>query len=112
MTSKHTVLINVPTCLVPTSVWATYQPTSARLDLHRGRVRPADTIPSTFTLHGYGSSTRNLTVLVHVIRPDRPHIGVDLSPNPPIAEWSVEGSAHEGPFRIVVSTDARVPGRK
>ena len=97
-------------CILPAPLGTASQPAFARLDLDRGRVTPGNTIQATYTFKSSGPAAEELEVFVHVVRPGGRHIGADFSPALPTTEWPKHGFVREGPFPIVVPTDA-LPGK-
>ena len=89
---------------------AEFKPAVARLALDRDRVPPGGTIQATYTFRSRGQAAEDLTVFVHVVRPDGRHIGADFSPDLPVTKWPANGFVREGPFPIAVPADA-APGK-
>jgi len=96
--------------LLPLAAFADFKPAVARLALDRDRVPPGGTVQATYTFHSSGPSAVELSAFVHVVRPDGRHIGADFSPDLPSTEWPKQGFVREGPFPIVMPTDA-TPGK-
>jgi hypothetical protein len=89
---------------------AEFKPAVARLALDRDRVPPGGTLQATYTFRSRGQAAEDLTVFVHVVRPDGRHIGADFSPDLPVTKWPANGFVREGPFPIAVPADA-APGK-
>ena len=97
-------------CLLPLAANAEFKPAVARLALDRDRVQPGGMVQATYTFRSSGPSLVELSAFVHVVRPDGRHIGADFSPDLPTAEWPTNGFVREGPFPIIVPSDA-APGK-
>ena len=110
MKSSRWLLLHFALCLLPVSLRAAFQPALARFDLDRSQVHTNERIQATLTFRSSGSATEDLTVFVHLIRPDGGHLGADFSPDLPTTRWPAEGFVREGPFPIAVPADA-APGK-
>ncbi len=110
MKPDHRLLLQFVLCLLPVSLEAAFHPALARLELDRGQVRAGERIQAAWTFRSNGAASEDLTVFVHVVRPDGAHIGADFSPDLPTTEWPAQWFVREGPFPIAVPADA-VPGR-
>ena len=86
-----------------------FRPAIARLELDRPQVLPGQTLQATYTFQSSGSAPTDLTVFVHIVRPDGRHIGADFEPDLPTTDWPQNGFVREGPFPISVPDDA-APG--
>ena len=87
-----------------------FRPGIARLELERRQVLPGQTLQATYTFQSSGSAPTDLTVFVHLVRPDGRHIGADFEPDLPTTDWPQNGFVREGPFPISVPDDA-APGQ-
>ena len=92
--------------MLPLAANATFKPAIARVALDRNCVLPGGTIRATYTFQAAGRAAEELSVFVHVIRPDGRHMGADFSPALPSTEWPAEGFVREGPFPIMLPADA------
>ena len=97
-------------CLLPLAAFADFLPAVACVALDRDRVHSGDTVQATYTFRSTGPSPVELSAFVHVVRPDGRHIGADFSPDLRATEWPKRGFVREGPFPIVLPTDA-APGK-
>ena len=97
-------------CSLPLAAYADFRPGVARVMLDRARVTPGGTLQATYTFHSSGPSPEELSVFVHVVRPDGRHIGADFSPSKPTTTWPAAGFVREGPFPIALPSDA-TPGK-
>jgi hypothetical protein len=83
-----------------------FRPALARLELDRRQVLPGQTLQATYTFRSSGPSPTEMTVFVHVVRPDGRHLGADFEPVRAATEWPTNGFVQEGPFPIAVPPDA------
>jgi len=91
-------------------VSAAFQPAVARLELDRRQALAGQPLQATYTFRSSGPSESDMTVFVHVVRPDGRHIGADFEPDLPTTQWPRDRFVREGPFLISVPEDA-APGR-
>ena len=87
-----------------------FLPAVAQLTLDRSRVPPGGVVQATYTFCCRGPAAQDLTVFVHVVRPDGRHLGADFEPDLPTTDWPQGGFVREGPFPIALPEDA-APGR-
>ena len=59
---------------------AAFQPAAARLELSDCQPQAGQVIQATYTFRTSGPSESDMTVFVHVVRPDGRHIGADFEP--------------------------------
>jgi len=90
----------------PAAAPAEFRPAIARLALDRRQALPGQVLQATYTFRSSGPAGSDLTVFVHVVRPDGRHIGADFEPDLPTTEWPKNGFVREGPFPINVPEDA------
>jgi hypothetical protein len=82
--------------------WADFRPALARMGLDRGQIAAGDTLQATYIFRSNGPSQPDMTVFVHVVRPDGQRIGADFSPDLATTEWPADRFVQEGPQPIVV----------
>ena len=99
------VLLNLalalPSCWA-LAAFADFKPALARMELDRGQIAPGETVKATYTFHSNGPSPSDMTVFVHVVRPDGQHIGADFDPDLPTTAWPADRFVQEGPQPITV----------
>lgn len=95
---------------VPSAALAESKPALARLELDRDQIPAGGTVRATYVFRSGGPTAEDMTVFVHVVRPDGRRFGADFTPLTPTTDWPKEGFVSEGPFPIAVPANAP-PGR-
>ena len=84
------------------AVRAEFRPALARMELDRGQIAPGQTVRAVYTFRSNRPSQSDMTVFVHVVRPDGQRIGADFEPELSTTEWRADRFVQEGPQPIVV----------